>query len=149
MIQRQFILVGSISAIIGIMMGVLLSSWTWLGTSATFARTGALARTEAGIAAKVELLEHIRSGRYSDATQQLEAWLDHDLAGAGELASDGVALSARTLQAVGIERKARGLSGYEPTDATVSAKVQKVFRLLPESDSVAAPAPAVIREEMR
>lgn len=134
MIKREVILVASISGIFGIMMGVLVASWAWLQSNSLFARVGAVAKTEAAIATKVELLEHLRSGRYKDATSQLEALLDGDLVGAGAFARDGVEFTPDTRKAIAVERRARAVSGYEPANATVSAAVQETFRLLPQDD---------------
>ncbi len=135
MIKRQVVLIVSISGIFGIILGVLGMSLVWLQFEDTIPRLGALARTEANIVKNIALLEHLRSGRYADATNQVEAWLDNDLAGAGEYAHDGSEFSLTTLRAMESERKARLLSGYEPDNARVSAKVQAAFRLVPPSES--------------
>ncbi len=117
------------------MMGMLGTSWIWLQSNAGFARLGAVAKTETGIETKVALLEQLRSGRYNDATRQLEVLLDADLVGAASFARDGVELSWTTLKALQTEVKARRVSGYEPTNSTVSADVQEAFRLAPQGDT--------------
>lgn len=149
MIRRDVIMIASISGILGIMMGILGASWVWLQSSATFARTGAVAKTEAGIAAKVELLESLRSGRYNDAARQIERSLDNDLIGAGEFARDGVELSSGTLKAIEVERNARRISGYEPTRSGVSAAVQDAIHSAPHSETGARATPAVLEDDAR
>lgn len=136
MIKREVLTVASISGILGIMMGMLGTSWIWLQSNAGFARLGAVAKTETGIETKVALLEQIRSGRYNDATRQLEVLLDADLVGAAEFARDGVALSLTTLKALQTELKARRMSGYEPTSTTVSEEVHEAFQLVPTSSDI-------------
>ncbi len=129
MIKREVLTVASISGILGIMMGMLGTSWVWLQSNAGFARLGAVAKTETGIETKVALLEQIRSGRYTDATRQLEVLLDTDLVGVAEFTRDGMELSLSTLRALQTELNARRVSGYQPDNATVSANVQEAFRL--------------------
>ncbi len=143
--RNQVVTIASIAGIFGIMMGILLTSWVWLSTDADFGRIGALAKTEAGIVAKVKLLEHLRSGRYRDATSQLESWLDYDLAGAGEFARDGAAIDPDTVSAMETERQARGASGYVPNDENVSAAVQEAFQLVSGRQT----ATRTMQEDMR
>lgn len=133
MIKSEVQLAAGFSAIFGIMMGVLGTAMVWMQTTSNFSRIGTSARTEADIVTKVELLEHLRSGRYDDATRQLEALLDKDLTGAAESARIGNVLSSDTLKALETERRARGVSGYKPVSADVSAAVQEAFRLAPEA----------------
>lgn len=139
--KREVVTVASISGILGIMMGMLGTSWIWLQSSTGLARDGAVAKTETGIESKVALLEQLRSGRYNDVTRQLEAQLDADLVGAAEFSRDGVDLSWSTLKALQTELRARRMSGYEPTSANVSAGVQEAFRLAPTFDIGTRPAP--------
>jgi len=129
MTKRYAAVIASVSGILGMMMGVLLASFAWLQSTGTFASTGALHKTEAAIASKVELLERMRAGRYGEATRELEAWLDHDLVGAYELARDGAQLSSDTLRAIATERSARGISGYQPENASVGAAVREALRM--------------------
>ncbi len=139
MIKRHVVMVASLSGIFGIMMGVLLASWAWMQSSAQFAIGGAVAKMEGNIVKKVELLEFMRTGRYSEATGQLEAWLDKDLVGAGEFARDGVVLSTPTLQAMEIERLARTMTGYQPANDSVNAAVRETFRMVPAADGAPLP----------
>jgi hypothetical protein len=148
MIKSQVQLTASISVIFGILMGVLGTALVLMQTTSEFARSGAAARTEENIITKVELLEHLRSGRYIVATKQLEALLDKDLAGAAESAREGVVLSSNTLKALEIERKARGISGYEPVNSTVGDAVQEAFRQIPRPE-ISAQAPISFRNDMR
>ena len=146
--KSQVQLTASISVIFGIMMGVLGTAMVWMQTTSDFTRTGAAAKAEANIVTKVELLEHLRSGRYQDATKQLEAMLDKDLTRAAESARDGIELSSDTLRALETERKARGISGYEPVSASDGAAVQEAFRLVPQSET-GTQAPVAFRSDMR
>jgi hypothetical protein len=143
----SFVLIGSISAIFGIMMGVLGTAVVLIQTNTNFARVGNVAKAEAGIVTKEVLLEHLRSGRYKDATMQLETSLDKDLAGATELARDGFDFSRNTLKAIDTERKARGMSGYEPSNATVSAAVQEMFRLVPLPEFAMRDTPIILVDD--
>ncbi len=139
MIKKHVVMITSFSAIFGIIMGVSVVSLAWMQSTANFPKLGTVAKTETGIVTKVELLEKLRSGHYNDAATQLEAWLDNDLIGAGELAREGAELNVSTLQAMETERKARGVSGYEPANASVNAAVQEAFRLVPHADVRATP----------
>lgn len=116
------------------MIGVLGEAWVWMQTTSEFTRLGAVAKSEANIETKVELLEHLRSGRYNDAAKMLEELLDKDLTRAAESASVGIKFSSDTLKAIATERKARKISGYEPANSTVGVAIQNVFRLAPQSE---------------
>jgi len=133
MIKSQVLLTASISVIFGIMIGVLGEAWVWMQTTSEFTRLGAVAKSEANIETKVELLEHLRSGRYNDAAKMLEELLDKDLTRAAESARVGIQFSPDTLKALETERKARTISGYEPVNSTVGGEIQDVFRLVPKS----------------
>jgi hypothetical protein len=147
MIKRHAMVIASVSGIFGLMMGVLGTEWGWLQSTAEVAKLGAVAKTEGGIVAKVELLQRIRAARYDDATRLLEVWLDNDLAGAGELARDGAEFSSDTVSAVETERMARRMSGYEPANVTLSVEVQQAFRLLSHAESTARPISLVSRDD--
>ncbi|HEY5994844.1 MAG TPA: hypothetical protein VIU46_09645 [Gallionellaceae bacterium] len=137
MIKRQVILIISFSGIFGIILGVLGVSLVWLQTNATFPKADSVARTEASIVKNIALLEHLRSGRYQDATRQVEAWLDNDLVGAGEYVRAGGEFSVSTVRAIESERKARQASGYEPENERINAAVQATFRQVagPETET--------------
>jgi len=146
MIRNHVIMIASFSAIFGIIMGVSGMSIVWMQTTSNFSRIGFDARTEVGIVSKVELLEKLRSGHYTDATRQIEASLDNDLVNAGDLARSGAALSPSMLKAVEREREARAASGYEPSNATVNAAVQETFRLMPHADARTHASPIALEE---
>ena len=148
-LKSPMVLLASISVIFGIMMGVLGTAWVLMQTTAEFARNGAVANTEAGIVTKEVLLEHLRSGRYKDATRQIETSLDNDLAGAMIFARDGVEFSQNTLKAIEIERKARGISGYEPHNATVTVAVEEMFRLVPRPELSAHDTTLTLEDDSR
>jgi hypothetical protein len=133
MIKSQVLLTASISVIFGIMIGVLGEAWVWMQTTSEFTRLGSVAKSEANIETKVELLEHLRSGRYNDAAKLLEELLDKDLTRAAESARVGIIFSSDTLKALDTERRARKISGYEPVNSTVGVAIQDVFRLVPQS----------------
>lgn len=148
-LKSPMVLLASISVIFGIMLGVLGTAWVLMQTTAEFARNGALANTEAGIVTKEVLLEHLRSGRYKDATRQIETSLDNDLAGAMVFARDGVEFSQNTLKAIEMERKARGLSGYEPHNATVTVEVEEMLRLAPRPELSARDTALTLEDDSR
>lgn len=141
------VLIASISVIFGIMIGVLGTAGVLIQTNTAFARVGNIAKAEAGIVTKEILLEHLRSGQYKDATIRLEMSLDKDLAGATEFARDGIEFSRNTLKAIETERKARGMSGYEPRNATVNAAVQEMFRLTPRPEFAARDMPTILVDD--
>ncbi len=130
MIKRHVMIIISVSSIIGIITGMATASAYWLQFGDVFAKMAAAARTEAAILNKVALLEHLRSGRVKDATTQLESQLDSDLIGAGSLARNGVELSVNLQRAVETERRARGVTGYEPSNPRLSEQVEEAFRLV-------------------
>lgn len=134
MIKSHAILIATISGIFGLIMGIFVTALVSVQSNIMFTKLGPVAKTEAAIETKVELLEHLRSGRYNNATRQVEEWLDNDLIGAGTFARDGIEFSASTLKAVEKERKARGISGYEPANASVSAAVQEAFRRVSQTE---------------
>jgi len=137
MIKSHVQLTASVSVIFGIMMGVIGTAMVMMQTTFDFNKAGAAARTENNIVTKVELLEQLRSGRYNQATKQLEALLDKDLTGAVESARGGIELTSDTLRALEKERKARQISGYEPPDSTDGAAAQEAFRLVPRPELTA------------
>ncbi len=136
MTKRYVMVIVSVSAIIGIITGMVCASAYWLQFGNVFARMAAAARTEAAILSKVSLLEHLRSGQVKDATAQLETQLDSDLIGAGSLVRNGVELSANLQHAVERERRARGITGYAPANARVGAEVEEAFRLVSHPESM-------------
>ncbi len=148
MTKRYVAVIASVSGTLGMMIGVLLASFAWLQSTGTFASAGALHKTEAGIASKVALLEQMRAGRYREATRELEGWLDRDLVGAYEFVRDGEQLSSDTLRAIAAERSARGISGYQPENSSVSAAVREALRLAESADEQGA-TPATLRDEAR
>lgn len=149
MTTRHVVMISSISGIFGVMMGVLVASWAWLGSNADFARSGAVARAEASIAKKAALLAQLRAGHYTDATRELEASLDADVARAAELARDGVAISVETLNAVEAERKARHTkTSYESAPALLDREPES-FLSLPPSEMGGYPAPVVSQGDGR
>ncbi len=145
--KNNIITIASFSAIFGLILGVCGVSIVWMQANFNFSRSGSEAKTETGIVSKVELLQKLRSGRYGDATRQVEASLDNDLVSAGELARSGEALSASMLNAIETERSARAVSGYEPSNARVSAAVQEAFRLLPRANGEPAVRPVALEED--
>ncbi len=136
--KNNIFMIASFSATFGLILGVCGMSLIWMQTTFSFSRIGSEAKTETGIVSKVELLQMLRSGHYGDATRQIEAALDNDLVSAGELARRGAELSPNMLNAIEAERMARATSGYEPSNARVSAAVQEAFRLLPRAGSARA-----------
>jgi hypothetical protein len=106
-------------AVLSLVLGAGCASWYWLNFNAQFNNHGFVVRTQADIVTKVAVLEHLRAGRVSDATNLLETLLDGDLIGAGALARDGTKFNANTGHAVMLESKARVGSGYRPTDENV------------------------------
>jgi hypothetical protein len=147
MIKNRILLTASVSVIFGIMIGVLGTAWVWMQTTTEFAKVGALAKTEADIITKVDLLEHLRSGQYNDATKQLEALLDMDLIGAAEFAREGIEFGSDTLKALETERTARKISGYEPVSSTVGVGVHDVFSLVPQSKIAMRSTPIIMRDD--
>lgn len=136
MIKRHVMLIISVSGIIGIITGMVCASAYWMQFGNVFARMAAATRTEAAILSKVTLLEHLRSGHVKDATAALETQLDSDLIGAGSLVRNGVELSSNLQHAVERERHARGVTGYEPQNAKLSAEVEEAFRLVSHPESI-------------
>lgn len=149
MIKRQVLLIASISGIFGIMMGVLGTAWVWMQTTVEFSRIGAVAKTEANIVTKVDLLEDLRSGRYNDAAMQLEVSLDKDLIRAAESARDGGEFGTDTLNALAAESRARRISGYAPVNANAGAAVQEAFRLAPQTEPGARATPIILQDDER
>lgn len=147
--KRHVVMIASLSGIFGIMMGVLVASWAWLNSGAAFASSGAIARAEAGIAKKMELLGQLRSGRYADATRQVQAWLDADVARAAEYTGDGAELSAATLRAVEAERRTRGAPGFEPANASGGGAPSETYGLSPSSEMAARATPIVSHDDVR
>jgi hypothetical protein len=133
-------------AVLSLVLGAGSASWYWLNFNAQFNNYWFVVRTQADIVTKVAVLEHIRAGRISDATNLLEILLDGDLIGAGALARDGTKFSANTGQAVVLEAKARAVSGYKPTDENVHNAVQEAFRLVPASITGPAAQPIAPRD---
>jgi hypothetical protein len=130
-------------AVLSLGLGAGGASWYWLNFKAQFNNYGFVVRTQADIVTKVAVLEHIRAGRISDATNLLETLLDGDLIGAGALARDGTQFNANTGRAVVLESKARATSGYRPTEDSVHSAVQEAFRLVPLSVKGAAAQPII------
>ena len=143
---NHVLMIASCSGIFGIIMGVSGTSLALMQSTASFPSAGYASRTERGIEAKVDLLQKIRAGRYGDATGALEAQLDNDLIGAGDLARNGAALSQSTLRAVDLEREARASSGYEPANATVGAAVRDAFRLMPRAEAGSRATPVALED---
>ncbi len=133
MAKNQAVLIAAVFGIVGLIVGMFGTSWFWLKSNATFAKSAAVARAETGIMTKVALLEHLRSAHYAAAVVELEALLDTDLAGAGALARGGAEFSSNAVKAVEAERKARGVSGYEPSNEAVNTAVHDAFLLVPQS----------------
>lgn len=133
--KRNVVLISFIAGIIGIITGMVGASSYWLGFGDQLAKVAMIAKTESAILSEVALLEQLRSGRYQDATAQLEAQLDADLIGAGALVRNGAELSENVQGALETERRARGMSGYEPENARVGASVQEAFRLVSQPRS--------------
>lgn len=131
MSTRRAAMIAAISALAGLVVGVFAASWYWLDFNGQFMTSGLVVRTQADILTKVSVLELMRAGRPEDAIKLQEALLDGDLIGAGALVRDGYKFNANARRAVALERQARKLSGYEPTDPTVRAAVKEAFRLLP------------------
>ena len=118
------------------------ASWFWLNFNAQFMKAGLVTRTEADIVTKVAVLEHLRAGRITNATNLLETLLDSDLIGAGALVRDGTKFNANTRRAAGREFQARAVSGYIPADENVRRAVQEAFRIVPAaSDGATAAQP--------
>lgn len=124
--------------ILSLVLGAGGASWYWLNFNAQLNSYGVFVRTQADIVTKVAVLEHIRAGHISEATNLLETLLDGDLIGAGALARDGTKFNANTGRAVLVESKARAASGYRPTDENVYNAVQEAFRLVPGTSGGAA-----------
>lgn len=143
---NHVLMIASCSGIFGVIMGVSGMSMAFVQSTASFPSIGNASRTERGIEAKVDLLQKIRAGRYGDATRALEAQLDNDLIGAGELARNGAALSQSTLRAVETERQARASSGYEPDNATVGAAVRDALRLMPRAETGSRATPVALED---
>lgn len=132
-------------AFISLAIGVASASWFWLNFNTEFTNHGFVVRTQADIITKVAVLEKIRAGRVTDATNLLETLLDGDLISAAALARDGTKFSENTRHAVELEIKARAVSGYAPTDENVRNAVQEAFRLLPATSEGAAAQSAARR----
>ncbi len=147
MTKNNIFMIASFSAIFGLIMGVCGVSLVWMQANFDFSRSGSEAKTETGIVSKVELLQMLRTGRYGDATQQIEASLDNDLISAGELARSGAVLSPSMLNAIETERMARAASGYVPANARLNAAVQEAFRLLPRANSRPRVWPVALEED--
>ena len=130
-------------AILSLVLGAGGASWYWLNFSAQFNNYGFVVQTQANIVTRVAILEHIRAGQISDATNLLETLLDGDLIGAGALARNGTRFNTNTGRAVALESKARAASGYQPADENVQNAVQEAFRLVPASIEGAAAQPII------
>lgn len=122
-----------------LLIGVGAASWFWLEFGRQFANHSLIVSREADIVTKVAILEHLRAGRAREASALLETLLDGDLIYVGVLSRQGAVFSAETVRAIGLEKKARELSGYFPKDQAVNNAVQEAFGLAPAAKSAAQP----------
>ena len=135
----------ALTAIALVSIGAAGSSWFWLHFYGAFMASSYLTRTEADIVSKVAVLEHIRSGQITEATQLLETLLDGDLISAASLSRDGAKFTEKTSQALALAMKARQTSGYVAADEEVRSAVDEAFRLVtaePVNEAASLPSPS-------
>jgi hypothetical protein len=144
MSTRRIATIAVISALLGLVVGAFAAYQYLLDFNAQFMSSGLVLKTQADLVTRVSVLEHLRAGRSEDAAKLLEALLDGDLISAGALARDGHKFSANTHRAVGLELRARKISGYQPADPNVREAVQEAFRLLPQGIGGTAAQPGAV-----
>ena len=120
----------ALAAIALVCVGVAVSSWFWAHFYGELMAISYRTRTEADLVSKVAVLEHLRSGRITEATQLLETLLDSDLVSAAALARDGAKFTQKANQALVLAMKARQTSGYVAANEEVRRAVDDAFRLV-------------------
>ena len=127
--NKRTIVVASISACAGLVIGAAAASWFWTDFLGHFAESNMIQRTQSDIVTKVAVLEHLRKGRPDQATALLEGSLDGDLITIGAMVHDGQSLSEYSRRALELEQRARNASGYASPETIVQKSVQDAFRL--------------------
>ncbi|MCK9192768.1 MAG: hypothetical protein M0P19_02720 [Nevskia sp.] len=123
-----------------LLIGGGAASWFWLAFDKQFTNHSLVVRTEADIVTKVAVLGHLRAGRVEEATALLETLLDGDLISVGALSGQEAVFGTSTVQAIGIEKQARKLSGYAPKDQAVNSAVQEALGLATAVKSASRPS---------
>ena len=97
-------------------------------------------KTETEIILRANLLEYIRAGNNSKATEFLQTMLDSDMLTLDFLVKEGTPIGPKTIQALSKEHSARLEARYEPSDPAVRTAVSDLFsRVLDKRDHSAQP----------
>jgi hypothetical protein len=130
-------LVGSISALLGVVTGMAITYWFLSELFATMLSGEWDLKTQTDLATRAAVLEYIRTGQYDKAARQQEWFIDDDIIGAAEIIRQGRKLSPNALRAIEEERAGRAATGYAPSDPNMRRLVDDAWRTL---DSDADPA---------